>query len=82
MWVVAVKLTDMLLWHVIPFLGHLHHLSAVHEAEAKLVTDVVATTVDCPAGISAWDPGASDHHMLNVTPCEGRAENISILVHG
>ena len=36
---------------------------------------MVAATVDGPAGVGAWDPGALDHHMLNVTPCEGRAEN-------
>ena len=75
LWIVAVKLTDMLLRNVLPLLGHLHHLPTIHQSKAKLVTDMVAATVDGPAGVGAWDPGALDHHVLNVTPCEGWAEN-------
>ena len=73
--IIAVKLTDVLLRNVLPLLGHLHHLPTIHQSKAKLVTDMVAATVDGPAGVGAWDPGALDHHVLNVTPCEGRAEN-------
>ena len=69
LWLRAVVLTDMLLWNIAPVLRQLHHAATVHQAEAELVADVVAASIDGPAAVHAWDPRAMHHDVLNISPC-------------